>query len=102
MWLDRRAAVAFELRHFPRYYEFTERMLIGLKKKWATDLNFQWPRLIEEIDLTLRHIQRKRKWFSRSDQGSYVRLLFVRRDNLRLVISQRDFGARNLLLRFTA
>jgi hypothetical protein len=36
-WIDRQAAVAFELRHFPRYYEFTERMLLGLKKGWPTD-----------------------------------------------------------------
>ena len=60
MWIDRQAAVAFKLRHFPRYYEFTERMLVTLKKKWATDPNFQWPRLIEEIDLTLKHIQHRK------------------------------------------
>jgi len=56
MWLDRQAAVAFELRHFPLYYDFTERMLVGLKKGWAANPNVQ-PRLIEEIDLTLKHIQ---------------------------------------------
>jgi hypothetical protein len=33
MRLDRQAAVAFELRHFPLYYDFTERMLLGLKKR---------------------------------------------------------------------
>jgi hypothetical protein len=65
MWIDRQAAVAFELRHFPRYYEFTERMLLGLKRKWADDPNFQWPRLIEEIDLTLKHIQQD-KYFTES------------------------------------
>jgi hypothetical protein len=57
MWIDRQAAVVYELRHFPRYYEFTERMLITLRQKWAQDPNMQWPHLIEEIDLTLKHIQ---------------------------------------------
>lgn len=59
MWIDRQAAVAFELRHFPRYYEFTEPTLVTLKKKWAGGPNFQRARLIEEIDLTLKHIQKK-------------------------------------------
>ena len=52
-WLDRQAAVVFELRHFPRYYEFTERTLKGLKEKWTSDPDFHWTRLIEEINLTL-------------------------------------------------
>ncbi|MCE0483941.1 MAG: hypothetical protein LV479_06855 [Methylacidiphilales bacterium] len=30
MWI---AAVVFELRHFPRYYEFTVQMLVHLKEK---------------------------------------------------------------------
>jgi hypothetical protein len=60
MWLDRQAAVAFELRHFPRYYEFTERMLVALQKTWATNANVE-PRLIEEINLTLQYIRAKNK-----------------------------------------
>ena len=59
MRLDRQAAVVFELRHFPLYYDFTERMLMGLKKGWAGDPNVQ-SRLIEEIDLTLKHIQQNK------------------------------------------
>jgi hypothetical protein len=35
-WVDGQAAVAFELRHFPRYYELRERMLQGLKEKWIS------------------------------------------------------------------
>ena len=58
MRLDRQAAVVFELRHFPRYYEFTERMLLGLLQVWARDPNFQ-PRLRAEIELTLNHIRRE-------------------------------------------
>ena len=59
-WIDRQAAVVFELRHFPRYYEFTERTLIGLREKWTADSDFRWPRLIEEMDLTLRHIEQNK------------------------------------------
>jgi hypothetical protein len=55
VWEDRQAAVAFELRNFPRYYEFTERMLLRLRTVWAP-----WPRLVEEIDLTLKHIKQKK------------------------------------------
>jgi hypothetical protein len=57
LYLDRQAAVVFELRHFPRYYEFTERMLQSLKEHWKSD---QWPRLAKEIDLTLEYIQHKK------------------------------------------
>ena len=59
-WIDRQAAVVFELRHFPLYYEFTERMLLGLRQKWCADSDFVWPRLIEEIDLTLKHLQHQK------------------------------------------
>src|SRR5262249_36211256 len=55
-WVDRQAAIVFELRHFPRYYEFSERMLLGLKTTWC-DCH---PRLLTEIDLTLQHIQENR------------------------------------------
>ena len=58
-WLDRQAAVVFELRHFPRYFEFTERTLRGLKEKWTSDPEFRWQRLIEEINLTLDYIKNK-------------------------------------------
>jgi hypothetical protein len=58
-WIDRQAAVVFELRYFPRYYEFTERMLKGLREKWSKDPEFHWPRLLEEIDITLAHIRKR-------------------------------------------
>jgi len=56
-YVDRQAAVIFELRHFPRYFDFTERMLERLRKKWATEEQPHSHVLIEEIDLTLKHIQ---------------------------------------------
>ena len=58
--IDRGAAVVFELRHFARYYKFTERMLLSLKERLGTDPNRPVLFLIEEIDLTLKHIQRNR------------------------------------------
>ncbi len=33
VYIDRQAAVVFELRPFPRYYDFAERMLVRLKKE---------------------------------------------------------------------
>lgn len=56
-WIDRQAAAVFELRNFPRYHEYTFRMLTGLKEKWSKDAAFKWPGLIAEIDLTLSHIE---------------------------------------------
>jgi hypothetical protein len=60
LWLDRQAAAIFELRHFPRYFEFTERMLVRFKKKFATDSDPRAAELTEEIDLALKHIQQKK------------------------------------------
>jgi hypothetical protein len=56
MWIDRQIAVVFELKHFPRYYEVTVRILRGLREKWITEVVNT--RLIEEIDLTLDYIHR--------------------------------------------
>jgi len=53
--LDGQAAIIFELRHFRRYYEFTQRMLVRLKEQWTADPKAS--DLIEEIDLTLGHIR---------------------------------------------
>ena len=53
-------AVLFELRHFPRYYEVTVRILNGLREKWSADPEFKWPRLIEELDLTVEYIRHRK------------------------------------------
>ena len=60
VYIDRQAAVVFELRHFPRYYDFTERMLGRLKKKWVADPAPHSDVLVEEIDITLKHIRQNR------------------------------------------
>ena len=57
-FLDRQIATVFELRHFPRYYECTERILSGLKHSWNGKPGIS--RLIDEIDLTLKYIKKKR------------------------------------------
>jgi hypothetical protein len=57
IWIDRQMAVLFELRHFPRYYPVTLRILNGLREKWSADPDFKWPRLIEELDLTVECIR---------------------------------------------
>ena len=61
MWIDRQAAVVFELRHFPRYYEYTERMLKGMRDWLSKDKQDETRarRLLEEIDLTLAHIRKR-------------------------------------------
>jgi hypothetical protein len=58
-WVDRQVAVVFELRHFSRYFEVTERILTGLRESWG-QLQGPASRLTEELDLTLSYI-RKRK-----------------------------------------
>jgi hypothetical protein len=57
MFLDRQIAMLFELRHFPRYFECTQRILLGLRETWGG--NEKWSRLIQEIDLTLAYIKKK-------------------------------------------
>lgn len=59
IWVDRQTAVLFELRRFTRYHEHTLRTLEGLKEKWANDPDFKFARLLEELDLTVKHIQPK-------------------------------------------
>jgi hypothetical protein len=58
LFLDRQIAIVFELRHFPRYYECTERIFSGLQQSWGNDKNTE--RLIQEIDLTLKHIEARK------------------------------------------
>jgi hypothetical protein len=57
IFLDRQIAIVFELRHFPRYYESTERILSGLKNAWSGRDEFS--RLLAEMDLTLVYIRRR-------------------------------------------
>ena len=57
--MDRQIAVVFELRHFPRYYEVTNRILTGLLRAWSGDP--RWSRLTDEMNLTLQAIEKKRR-----------------------------------------
>jgi len=58
-WIDRQATVVFELRRFNRYHELTLRTLLGLREKWIKDAEFIFPRLVEELDLTVEYIRSK-------------------------------------------
>lgn len=58
MYVDRQAAIMFELRNFKRYYPYSLRMLNGLREKWAAVPN-QFPRLVEELDLTTKFLEKK-------------------------------------------
>jgi hypothetical protein len=55
--VDHQAAIIFELRRFPAYYEFSARMLRRLRADWAAHPASK--RLIEEIDLTLAFVSKK-------------------------------------------
>ena len=58
LYIDRQTAVMYEMRNFKRYYPFTLRMLKGLKEKWGA-VPDQFPRLMEELELTINHIEKK-------------------------------------------
>lgn len=58
-WIDRQTAILFELRRFKRYHELTLRTLLRLREKWSKDKDFTFPRLLEELDLTVEHIRRQ-------------------------------------------
>jgi hypothetical protein len=57
LYVDRQAAVLYEMRNFKRYYPYSLRMLKGLHDKWANAPGM-FPRLINELELTIEHIQK--------------------------------------------
>ncbi|MDZ7918458.1 hypothetical protein [Rhodoferax sp.] len=56
LYIDRQCAVLFELRFFPRYFPFTLRTLLALKRKWQGPAA-AYPRILEELDITIRFIE---------------------------------------------
>lgn len=58
MYIDRQAAVIFELTHFKRYYSFSHRTLLGLKEKWGQAPD-QYPRLMDELDRAIEFLKDK-------------------------------------------
>lgn len=58
LYVDRQAAIMYEMLNFKRYYPFTLRMLKGLHEKWVAVPN-QFPRLIDELNLTIAFIEKK-------------------------------------------
>lgn len=60
IFLDRQIAIVFELRHFDRYHELSTRLLAGLREQWGQGSDVaKYRRLLEEIDLTLMHLERR-------------------------------------------
>ncbi len=55
-YIDRQVAVIFELRNFRKYYPATLRILQGLKENEAWS---KYPRLNQELDLTIKFINKK-------------------------------------------
>ncbi len=59
MFLDRQIAIVFELRNFQRYYPVSLRILQGLRETWSDKID---GRLIKEINLTIKCIERSKKY----------------------------------------
>lgn len=57
MYVDRQAAIIFEMLNFKRYYPYSLRLLKGLHEKW--NVPNQFPRLISELELSIKHIEKK-------------------------------------------
>jgi|LGVF01.1.fsa_nt_gb hypothetical protein len=60
LFLDRQTAIIYELQRFKRYYPYTLRTLKGLEKKW-TNTPDQYPRLLEELCLAIKFLEKKVK-----------------------------------------
>ena len=56
MYVDRQAAIIYEMRHFKRYYAYSYRTLISLREKWSA-VPGQFPRLIDELDRTIEFLK---------------------------------------------
>ena len=59
MYVDRQAAILYELRNFKRYFSFSHRTLVGLQEKWSKAKAF--PRLLDELQLTIKFLDKKIK-----------------------------------------
>lgn len=60
LYMDRQAAVVYELKHFKRYYPLSLRTLKNLRKTWSEKIT-EDSRLIEEIDITIEFLKQKVK-----------------------------------------
>lgn len=58
LYIDRQTTIIYELRFYKRYFPHSLRMLLSLREKWVGVPN-QYPRLIEELDLTIEHIKKQ-------------------------------------------
>src|SRR5262245_60977795 len=56
IFMDRQAAVVFELRHFPKYYPISLRTLRHLRDSWKRPDGAR-TRILEEIELTIQFLE---------------------------------------------
>ena len=59
--LDNQIATVFELRNFPKYFDLTKRIMTDLKDQWSQDSDNE--RLLTEMCLAIKHIEKKSKSF---------------------------------------
>ncbi len=58
-WIDRQAAIVFELRSFRKYREYSLRMLLGLQHDWNAAPLGVHPRLLKEIEMTIDFLRKR-------------------------------------------
>lgn len=56
--IDRQIAIIYELRYFKKYRPVTKRILTGLKSTWSNSNNTAVTRVVSEIDLTLKYLDK--------------------------------------------
>lgn len=60
MYMERQIAIIFELWHFPRYYDVSVRILLGLQESWSSHPEAaKWTGLFDEIKYTLEYIRQR-------------------------------------------
>ncbi len=73
IFIERQAAILFELRNYPRYYEFTIRILVDLENLWNTRTSLpltdplyldpnHFLQMQRELLLTIKFIKEKKCW----------------------------------------
>lgn len=56
LYVDRQAAIIFEIKNFKRYFPYSLRMLEGLKTNWHARAGVH-QRVLTEMELTIEHIK---------------------------------------------
>jgi hypothetical protein len=65
--LDRQIAVVYELRNFPKYFDVSKRILIGLSNSWKNGDK----RILTEIELSVAYMNKS--WVKRFFSNHFLR-----------------------------